>query len=122
MFFFELRISSASLSNSGAITISINMPFIISAVFLSTGLFSAIIPPNIDVLSLSYAFLNASLIFSPLAIPQGFPCFTATAVGSSKSFKISIALLLSPILLKDNSLPCSCLALEIVPSRSPISL
>jgi len=48
-FFFAFNISTASLSKSGAMTISTKILAISSAVFASNFLFTAIIPPKIEV-------------------------------------------------------------------------
>ena len=99
MFFFCSKISSASFEKDGAITISIKILLICSAVALSISLFAAIIPPKIETGSELYASSNAFEIVLLVATPQGFACFTATIVGSVNYLNKSNAPFVSLILL-----------------------
>ncbi len=55
MFFLPLRISSASSSNAGATTTSVNTSLTASAISAVTGRFAAMMPPNAETGSHAWA-------------------------------------------------------------------
>ena len=101
-FFFLANTSFASLSASGAMTTSVRMPVIASAVAPSIGWFKAIIPPNALVRSQSKARLYASASVGATARPHGLACLIIAHAGpfsgensltSSKAASVSLMLL-----------------------------
>jgi len=80
-FVFFFKSSSACLSKSGAIIISINFLDRKLAIFASHGVFKATIPPKADKGSQLHAFSNAEQISSPIAIAQGVTCLNIAQAG-----------------------------------------
>src|SRR5436309_15630314 len=65
-------------------------------------------PPNAEIGSQSYAFSKAWKTSLSRATPQGLLCLIMQAPGPFKSRKMRKSAYTSTMLLKDNSLPCSC--------------
>ena len=106
IFFLEDNSFKALSSKSVAIISSTNCLLLISiAVFLSSFLLKAIIPPNAEVGSVLKARSYDSKTPVLSATPHGLACFTITQAGLSNSLTHSHAASASTILLYDSSLP-----------------
>ena len=72
---------------------------------MSSGRFSATMPPNADVLSVASALPYASAVVPALPTPHGFVCLMMAAVGPSNSATSDAAADISTMLLYESSLP-----------------
>ncbi len=79
-------------------------------------------PPNADMGSHSQARVYASSGWAPIAVPQGFVCFTITQAGSGSSVTRRQAASRSRMLLNESSLPWSLRAEATEYSVEPRSL
>ncbi len=111
--------SIASGANPGATMTSRNISDISRAVSRSTGRLNAAIPPKADTGSESSAAWYASATLAPTPMPQGLACLTITTAVSSNSATALTAPSVSPMLLKDSSLPPSCRAAANPHGRAP---
>ena len=113
-FFFLASSASAASSKPVAKITSTNCRSLISsAVFLSSALLKAIMPPKADVGSVLNARSYALKTEFASATPHGLACFTITHAGSSKALTHSQAASASTILLYESSLPWRTSALAI---------
>ena len=75
--------SSASASNAGATTTSVKMSATVRAISTVTGRLVAMMPPNAETGSHSWALRWASAMSVPTAMPHGLACLMTATVGWS---------------------------------------
>ena len=86
MFFRAPSMSSASSSNPGAITTSVNTSATWRAIAAVTFPLAAITPPNAETGSHACAFACASARSFPIAMPHGLECLMIATHGWPKSY------------------------------------
>jgi hypothetical protein len=77
--------SSASSSNPGATTASVNTPAICRARSAVTGPLAAMTPPKAETGSQACALAWASARSAPIAMPHGLECLMMATHGAAKS-------------------------------------